>query len=69
MKAREGEAPAEQFGGKVLVQDGSAGASPSRILSQLLFVRLDSEISSGMSRQDIGPLLEQKVPTRSLRTK
>jgi hypothetical protein len=27
----EGEAPAEQLGGKLLIQNGSAGASPSRI--------------------------------------
>jgi len=28
-KIREGEAPAEPLGGKMLIQNGSAGASPS----------------------------------------
>jgi len=30
VETREGEAPAEPLGGKLLIQNGSAGASPSR---------------------------------------
>jgi len=50
-KTREGEAPAEPFGAKLLIENGSAGASPSQ--EATIGILCSSSVDHGVSHLDI----------------